>query len=179
MSNQGLAKAFSRPAIGEKVRPRTDDERWFRVPGDIRGLHMVGRTNPRLPPLVTSYEIERLAEIWPPKLLRDYPPGWDALSRSQRMDLIATEILRQDREREGHHGAFADRREILMTWQWYWRTSHEIPMTEEQMIAILREERCRLYRGPTQENGVMREEALQKNRVKNRARYAARKQRTT
>lgn len=89
--------------------PRTDDGR-FRQPGtrrpspdswpfaarEYRALLAIGRTVRNLQPQVPEEEIEAIRAHY--RLSDRVIHGWDLMSRSQQLDILATEILRADKE---------------------------------------------------------------------------------
>jgi hypothetical protein len=106
------------------------------VPTDIKAMHMVGRTNPRRRIIYTGFDviavIEEVGYDW-------YPPGWGSMGVSQQLDLVATDLLKRDRaERLGVGGPIEARRDYLSRSQSWDRSSREVPMDNERLLAMER-----------------------------------------
>lgn len=102
---------------------RADD--WGRVPGVVKGLHAAGRTVEHVYTAAPAEEVDALAD----EHLSSYDRiGWASLSPTQKLDLIATAILRADRAvrtaRSGERAAEDD--DYLSAWQHYDRSRREL-----------------------------------------------------
>jgi hypothetical protein len=122
-------------------------EYWQMVSSDVSNYHQVGRTISGLRMPDVGKQIEDLCEDFPPDTLKRNPRGWKALSQSQKLDLIATEILRQY-EQESGYTRIADKKLVLSMPQWAERKRREIPLSIEQLTALdTHNDRCHVYRG--------------------------------
>ncbi|MDX1409301.1 MAG: hypothetical protein R3330_14240 [Saprospiraceae bacterium] len=108
-------------------------KQWRYVPVKVKNLHAIGRTCPKVYSIVTQEQVDQL--------MREYEMGWKAdisnISIVQQLDLIATEILRVDRQRNVPL-AHRYRRDYLSVSQWAERYKHEIPFPNIEVIEELR-----------------------------------------
>lgn len=127
---------WSRPAIGERGRHSGPLPS---IPGTWLRLGIVGRTMPNIRTITPMAEIDRLAE----EVGYERPHGWKDQTGTQRLDLLATHIIEESREGYARVSEY-----VLSPHQWYERTRREIPMSHEQMQAVVNHVPwARLYRG--------------------------------
>lgn len=151
----GLAKRYSQVTYEDRWKEYHDDERWRMVSPQLKALHAVGRTSPGIVRRQNRAEMDALEEEYFPDLWFKGKSGlaaWNSLGLAQKLDCMATEILRRDREEQfgsRHSGSQEAKRYILSPGQWYQRaTLWEIPMTLEQMDALVtHNERTHVFRG--------------------------------
>lgn len=132
--------ATPRADDGSFVRPgarRSGSDSWPWIVREYKPLLAIGRTVRNLQPQVDSDEMVALAQRYCPDRA-----GWDALTITQQLDIIATEILAKDRmERlgSGMTGGGHVRRDYHSVWQATVRASREKPFHDmDVMIDALR-----------------------------------------
>jgi hypothetical protein len=124
---------------------------WTGVHYTTKALLAMGRTCPHIGTLATNAEIDQLREMY--GVLKDTDLAWPNLSGVQRIDVIASQILHDEKQRRlaeakamnpqvnrderfeydeqrdraasHRHGDYP----YLSRWQYHWRSSHEVPFS--------------------------------------------------
>lgn len=105
---------------------------WFSVPHRVKALLAAGRTCPGVRSSAPEGAIVEMEEHYSAQWTQ--VPG---LSKVQRLDLLATEILRLDRlSRLGFSGPFSNRRDYLSDHQWGYRMRKEVACDPHSLDAI-------------------------------------------
>lgn len=130
-----------RRLVGISPEPRTKAVRkrdeWSNVPVSVKALLAVGRTASRCEPLISHAEIDLLVDRYGSAL----PDAEFSLSRTVRLDLIATKILSDDRARRAKQarrdfGVFHFDTTYLSAYQAYTRSSREKPWPDLDVLAV-------------------------------------------
>jgi hypothetical protein len=118
----------------EKVKHKSDT--WYFVPSQVKSLHAIGRTCPRVGTMVTQEQVD--------DLVKEYGTSWEGTfySITQQLDFIATEILRVDRL-ENVPAKHSERKDYLSPNQWYMRMRREIPFPDIDAVLEARNDPTR------------------------------------
>ncbi len=131
MSNKNSGKWGSMAPDGVKtvirtVRDHTKVTSWYFLRHEEKALHAIGRTIPRLQPLVSQEQVDELNQRY------QFENKVRNMSISMQLDILATEVLRQDREQ--YLEIVGERRRVeypyLSANQWLHREKHEIPFPD-------------------------------------------------
>jgi hypothetical protein len=137
-----LVEHYAKPPAD--FRPKRGNG-WGSVALDARVVKycLVGRTIPLMKTLAPLEEIDALAD----EIGFEIPWGWGEMTREQRLDVLATRMIETSRVGKAQTSEF-----VLSPHQWYERTRHEIPMTQEQMHALVtHNSHLAYYRGPVED----------------------------
>lgn len=110
---------------------RAGSENWWFVPNSVKCVHAIGRTCPHVGSLATQEAVDGLREKY--GSYKELGPGF---SITMQLDLIATEILREDRLENTPH-AHSARKDYLSPWQFYQRNRREFSVPDVDVIAAL------------------------------------------
>ena len=133
-SRQRLNKRYSRVSEHKRVLP-VQHPFWRQIPSEWKALLNVGRTHYGLQPHGAS-SVDAIAQEHGVFELRWMSLGlWDFISLSQKLDIIATVILLNDRRSQKVR--VLQQNDIFTPWMAAMRAQREMPMPEKAMEAMV------------------------------------------
>lgn len=146
MKSPRLARLYGKPSRNEQA---IADEYWI-ADSRVRKYHAVGRTTLGL--RTTHRHVDVSALVREMRFDTGSVFGWGSLTVPQKIDMLATELLRRDREKRriatrALGKIFSREIDYLSPSQWDERSRHEFPLDSDSLAMVILNPRVSVYRG--------------------------------